>query len=505
MGIPSYFNYVSNNHNEIFQSREEVGTIDEFYLDGNSIIYDVIYNSKEQDYMRIYQLVCEKIDEYIKYICPKQLVYISFDGIPPLAKVTQQKERRYKSILIKELTNKTSEFDTCCITPGTKFMTGLDNFLVSYFKNYSIPMYISGSKEIGEGEHKLFSFIKKKDRNHTISIYGLDADLIILSLQNIYSRKNIYLCRENPNYNNVLDEKFSKEELCFLDIKQLSKNISETLSPKDPKKGVINDYVFMSYFLGNDFMPHFPSINIRRTGIQLLMDTYKKMKGRDKHFTFSRVNHIQWRNVRMFLEEIRGMEEKLLIEETKVLQRKHTHTPFTVEERINFIPSQHRDYERYINPSMKNWEKRYYETLFHTSKKEDIKKICISYMEGLEWTHTYYTQGCKEYRWFYPYAYAPLLTDLCSSIPHFECELLERKYNPIHPYTLLSYVLPISSYSLLPMHVRDIMKSYKKTDSSIHFVWAYCRYFWECHVESDDLTISQIEEILSSHSLIQEK
>ena len=36
------------------------------------------------------------------------------------------------------------------------------------------------------------------------------------------------------------------------------------------------DYIF-SFFLGNDFLPHFPSVNIRTRGIEILFNAYKHL------------------------------------------------------------------------------------------------------------------------------------------------------------------------------------------------------------------------------------
>ena len=41
-----------------------------------------------------------------------------------------------------------------------------------------------------------------------------------------------------------------------------------------PHADKIYDYILMTAMLGNDFMPHFPSVNIRTAGIDIMLDTY---------------------------------------------------------------------------------------------------------------------------------------------------------------------------------------------------------------------------------------
>ena len=59
--------------------------------------------------------------------------------------------------------------------------------IYNYFSNISsnIDYHISCSDKIGEGEHKIFEFIRNNEDYHSMTnttIYGLDADLIMLSL-----------------------------------------------------------------------------------------------------------------------------------------------------------------------------------------------------------------------------------------------------------------------------------------------------------------------------------
>ena len=75
--------------------------IDNLYLDCNSIIYDVynqldVSNLSEKLVITIIKQVIKKIEDYILTINPQKTVIIAFDGVAPVAKLNQQRERRYK-------------------------------------------------------------------------------------------------------------------------------------------------------------------------------------------------------------------------------------------------------------------------------------------------------------------------------------------------------------------------------------------------------------------------
>ena len=78
----------------------------------------------------------------IESINPSKLCFIAFDGVAPLAKLKQQRNRRYKSFFEKNISNKIHntnkiKWNTCAITPGTPFMNNLNNTLRSLFQNRS--------------------------------------------------------------------------------------------------------------------------------------------------------------------------------------------------------------------------------------------------------------------------------------------------------------------------------------------------------------------------------
>ena len=138
MGIPSYYTYLIKNYNQLVKKINDFEkNVDHFYLDSNSIIYDSLHeidvgkNIEE----KIIKSVCLKIDEYIRQVQPRKSVLISFDGVAPVAKLKQQKERRYRSNMLEEILaehgkiQKKQIFNRALITPGTPFMKKLDKYV----------------------------------------------------------------------------------------------------------------------------------------------------------------------------------------------------------------------------------------------------------------------------------------------------------------------------------------------------------------------------------------
>jgi len=119
-------------------------------------------------------------------------------------------------------------------------------------------------------------------------------------------------------------------------------------------------------------------------------------------------------------------------------------------------------------------------------------------LEALEWTFTYYTSGCKDWRWKYKYKYAPLFKDLIKYIPYFDSELLETKQpQPIDSIIQLAYVLPNTSYNLLPKNVVEILNNNFEVDGPYEMSWAYMKYFFETHIEFPDMDIDKLSNLIS--------
>lgn len=542
MGIPSYFSHIIRNYSNIVRNLRFFKNIHGFrfehlFMDCNSIVYDAVHSldkrvnsgelSPDNDLDTIIiNDVIQKIDMYISLIHPDKTIYIAFDGVAPFAKMDQQRTRRYKSHFISNVrfsdaagASPSFAWNTSAITPGTQFMDKLSNRINYYFKNsehkYNVDnIQISSSDIPGEGEHKLYSYIRDNQLvNDNIAVYGLDSDLIMLSIFHLEYSKNIYIFREAPEFlkNSIpIDSRGENEnEPHFLDIRTLATSILSDMHCESPHADRIHDYVFLCFLLGNDFLPHFPAMNIRTHGIDVLLDMYRIYIGRyPDRFLVSRTSgKIHWKHLSLLINEIAKKEHEFLMQEY-VLRDKLDHrkfpetTPIEKEQAFINAPIIYRQDEKYICPSENHWEDRYYKLLFSTYRKpHTIKPICINYLEGLEWVFTYYTGDCPDWKWKYYYHYPPLFSDLCKYVPHYDTRFLDAvasktSNRPFSSQVQLSYVLPFAKLDLLPNGITQFLKTnYSELyPEKYDLCWAFCRYLWEAHPILPNISIDLLEQ-----------
>jgi 5'-3' exoribonuclease 1 len=537
MGIPSYFSYIVKNHSKIIKKYEKnVLKVDNLYLDCNSIIYDVYskitFDPKsngltETIAITIIRQVIAKIEQYISIVEPQKTVIVAFDGVAPVAKLEQQRQRRYKSWyqndiskqIFKKTTTVTDAWNTAAITPGTIFMSELNTMVSAHFSSYKlVNVLVSGSNKAGEGEHKLFDYIRVFPEKHaaeTTVIYGLDADLIMLSINHLPICPNIYLFRETPHFIQSIDSSLEPDANYFLDIPELANAIiGHMCNDANNEANIINynkvyDYIFICFFLGNDFLPHFPALNIRTGGIDKMINAYRATIKPDENLTDGKT--INWGNLRKLISFLVKLEEQYIIAEHKTRDYKERNAgrvtssknPSDDEfKKFENTPQTERDLEKFVNPFKPYWQQRYYKGLLGIKSDTTgllTKDIAVNYLQGLEWTMKYYTTGCADWRWQYKYSYPPLLQDLIKYVPVFPTEFVPLKpFNPVSEIVQLCYVLPKNSLNLLPKNLGQVLqtnyKDWYKDDCD--FIWAYCRYFWESHVVMNDIDIGELEHFL---------
>lgn len=543
MGIPSYFSYIIKNHSNIIRNHYYYKKIcpthfHSLYMDCNSIIYDTFHSlskigiTNTQIEGEIIKGIIQKIKDHVDAIGPSNVVYIAFDGVAPFAKMDQQRTRRYKTAYQNSIDFASSsttpivqsfvepQWNTVSITPGTPFMEKMSTAVQSYFQN-KFPVktiVISTSMDAGEGEHKMFEYMRNNAlQSENIAVYGLDADLIMLSLFHTFACQNIYIFREAPDFSEKLlpkNIKIKENDLLFVNSRKLADCIAAeavglTKVVSSHFRNRVNDYIFMCFFMGNDFLPHFPALNIRNGGIDMIMDVYRQHIGKysDREFISMDSAKISWKCVKLFVAELAKLERQSIAKSVDMRKKMKFHGKnlANIDDRkflFENAPIIYSANESYIAPDCDGWETRYYRVAFHVENptREFIKTVCINYLEGLEWVFRYYTEGCVDWKWKYNYHYPPLLADLQQYIPDFETDFFanigEKNLEPHHPYTQLAYVVPIWNASWMPAEVQKIMRENKECYpkmEELEFEWMFCRYFWESHVKLPDIPIEKIE------------
>jgi len=499
MGIPVYFKTLVSEYSDTILNKDKYNDIDSLFFDLNCLIHPSVRGLTDEDEM--ITKILSDITKLIEYTGVKKLVYIAIDGIAPASKMKQQRQRRFKSALERKYSSESS-WNTNAISPGTYFMSNLNISLKAFIKNLKIKIILSDSDERGEGEHKILHYIKENDLSGKICIYGLDADLIMLSL--VSRKDNIVLLRERTEYNIEKTE----NEYIYLKIDPLKDHIIQSLDIEQVNKGqIIDDYIFMCFLLGNDFMNHIPSLNLRYGGHDLLLRIYSDLQKRYQGY-FQLIDHKQPDLLHMtffkeFIQEISLKEKDTMrkIFSIRGRQCKKIHNEYynDFQNLKEYLVESHQgesqitdqclsleDIYRYQHDSLSDQEdnKKMIENLpilYSFGEKKEYNemkyndKLCEDYMKSLVWTTHYYFDKCCDWRFSTKYNEAPLTEHLFRFITNHKIEL-EQNDNEFSNLEQLSYIFPQDSHHL---HKHDILS--KDYQMILHL--SFHRYLWECEID----------------------
>ncbi len=526
MGVPSLFRIVISKYPKTHYPAKGNEKIDFFFMDFNCLIYHclgsrmVVENEKYSKGLisdeKFEELLIAEVIKYTHYIVtkvckPEKLLYIAIDGPPPRAKMVQQRMRRFKgqkegkmkqTIYDKYDVKSEKRWDKSALTPGTPFMLKLGEALKKTAEAGDFGMcgdgkehlrvIISDSSVPGEGEHKIIPYMRKikAGKDDVFSIYGLDADLIILAMDT-YQKKIVLLREPQKSYHEI--KLYSGVEFLYLDIEKFRESFVEELDlGAFELDKVVNDFTFLTFLGGNDFVTALPYLEVKSGGLDMLLSVYKNLLPEmDGHLVIDEGKggkggkKLNSKFFKAILEKLGMMEGKMLrLLQIRRDRFKHNDSKdpddamereLEIFEHEPYYSEVHPQYEEYqermtsidYKKSRNEWRQAYYKEFFMLDMEGNEKEfltmrteICHHYMESLLWTLKYYLDGIPSWTWYYKFRAAPFITDLQSVLHKVSDVNVLGKFDlgqPYRPLEQLMFVMPPGCGGLLPKELSKLM------------------------------------------------
>ena len=444
MGIFRYFYWHFKNYPEsvtYLDKHQNLEGFDILGLDLNAIFHPVCQAYFFDKRMSVrarksmkgcFKAICEEIESIIQMATPTEELVLAIDGVAGLSKMNQQRQRRFRSA--KEKTDEERHiFDSNQISTGTEFLSQLSEYITAHFTSTkrSYKVVVFDETVIGEGEHKIIRYVESKQKKR-ICIYSPDADLIMLGIG--MNKKNVFILRQNI-YTNIKCSHF----LVNIDI--FKRQIVDMVDPKhlfpDREQQIIDDFVFLLFFLGNDFLPHSPSFEIKFKGIDKILEIYSAIFQDGLFLVRSRPSYA------IHTIGFQRMTEALAKEELAMIRAKQAG--------FKGYPNKLLDkYGAHLIPQFDSYRRDYYDLHFQGISVNDV---CRDYVIGLLFVGSYYYQGMPDWMYCYPYYHGPFFEELNAYSKKLKSEWIHvsfKSHEPLSPLIKLLCVLPPESKQWLP-------------------------------------------------------
>jgi 5'-3' exonuclease len=496
MGIPSYFRKIIKAYpNCITALPKKVSLL---CFDFNCLIYRCLRSPSLPPYSQggdkdaWEALLLKEVASCIKEVWitagkPSQ-VFLGVDGVVPMAKIRQQRVRRFKSAWQRE----GGSWDSNAITPGSEFMEKLTRMLHKEAAKHGKGWVVSGSNESGEGEHKILSFLRAREegKEDSIIVYGLDADLILLNMLISEEKKlSVYLLREKQEFGGVKADPTAAQEYSFLSIHELKGlvNVTDSISALN--------YVGLMTLMGNDFLPHSLTHKLSEDGHDFVIRELGKMKDSSNWLVDVR-GGVSLHVLRSIFSKWASGEESRMEHMIHKKQEQATRGVLKGMNESEGLPLVWNIECSLLHKGRlrSNWRDIYWNLIQPDGNRE---QICEEYIRGFQWVLDYYTGKPVNKEWMYPSWLPPLWSDLekIHTLP-----LLKGGEGVKEPEEeeQLAMVLPLSSWNL----IRD--PSLKSLPSKCPQMWplkfeffsAGRKWLWECEARIPVLTAGRLRYIL---------
>lgn len=246
MGIPKLIRTLRDLSLSHFKSLNPGSQFDHVLIDGNSFLHQALHGARDLASVNLRKMFLP----IVKQLRPRLSITIFLDGVPPMSKIKEQRQRRSGA--------KPGDLGPSC-TVGTTFMRDmkveLESVLLSIV-DASVMCRVSGMDEPGEGELKVIKALGDIPKKERVAIVSPDGDMVLLALMHFSRRRRLCM---------ILSE---GRRLIFVNLAALLR-----------KFGHAESFAIVCMMAGNDYLR-----KLGGTTLDILLRSYLNKRKHNRHF-----------------------------------------------------------------------------------------------------------------------------------------------------------------------------------------------------------------------------
>lgn len=461
MGVPHFFKWFTEgtyakdieDFDNIVESTNIPENIHHLFIDFNAFIFDILNKiennpderkkyeilSKDELETMLTNQIIDSLQNYVKQINPLISLGIFADGVVPMAKINTKRHatfwrtfyrKREMSIPLdeddkEEIKMEKPVFPRIMVGIISPFMIRLfDEIYNKAIDNFfgDLEITLSGVNFPGEGEHKIISHIRENsfEPGNKIFIFSTDADMIFLSC----------LLPEHQMHMSTRIE----ETPVIIDITKFALKLFTAFTAKHKIqiefKKFIFDFVFLCFFVGNDYIQHLPGYIVEYDGIDILLSIYAKtltsVQEHQRFFVYREKDRTMINNYFLlcFFYNLSLIEQNNLQILTQKRVEKYRIQESWSEAKIAknkiLYLAENENFKKFHSPikyNLDSWKEQYRACMFdvdscNLSQFKRVHGHIWNYLQGIMFCTRMYFDSHVSWEWFNQNYVAPLSSDI---------------------------------------------------------------------------------------------
>jgi 5'-3' exoribonuclease 2 len=311
------------------------------------------------------------------------------------------------------------------------------------------------------------------------------------------------------NYLNI--KELRKAILCELKMTWKLEAADAAEAAEAASADLIETYCTACSILGNDFIPHLLTIELKNNGIETLMSATKRaIQSNGLLVHNGAINHNCL--IDIFKDLANTEDEDIHRVCERYIKKKSPHPSSLPSDYYGLKNKDPLIHAIYNSPN--KWRQEYYRVIFDNNISIDstvMFNACNNYIKGIYWVYSYYKGRAIDCEWYYPYNYPPTIKDIlnhsiANEAPVSHSDVPSGVLSHVPSYIQLLIVLPKYSVHLLAKkHQRYMLDIYSGLFHMYPVKYEIQTFLktqlWECSPILPLININYIKQVLEKQKI----